>query len=227
MQQMTRFFGAAALLAGAFVLPVQMPSALGQQAAPGQQADKAPAPVTPFGPRVKPPRLAPGEKMPTPAAMPQPPKPEVVATHGAWRVVCEKVPAAGKQGKMQKACYVSATAADPKRKGVFISVILLKMLGKDGKPAGHMINLRAPLGVFLPTGIALEVDGKPIARAPFTRCNQLFCESTNQASKKTLSSLRKGKKAKFIVYAAPGVGLPVEMKLAGFSAAMKKLQQLP
>ena len=223
--QMKRAIGLAglvAVLAMAGMMPAQLPA----QAQQAQKMDKAPAPVTPFGPRVKPPRLAPGEKMPQPQPAPAVPKPEVVATHGIWRVVCEKVPAPDGK-KAQKTCYVSGTAVDPKRKGVFVSMIILKVKGKNGKVAGNMVNLRAPLGVFLPTGIAMEIDGKPVARAPFTRCNPLFCESTSQARKETLAKLKKGKKAKFIVYAAPGVGLPVQMELKGFSAALKKMQQLP
>ena len=211
-----RLVVAAALAGGAMLLP-QAPA--GAQ----QKMDKAPAPVTPFGPRVKPPRLAPGEKAP---AAPAVPKPEVVEEHGVWRVVCEKLPAPeGKKAK--KTCYVSATVIDQKRKNVFISMIILKVKDKKGKVSGHMVNLRAPIGVFLPTGIAMEIDGKPVARAPFTRCNPLFCESTSQARKETLDKLKKGKKAKFIVYAAPGVGLPVEMELKGFTAALKKADQLP
>jgi invasion protein IalB len=161
--------------------------------------------------------------------VPQLPKPEVVEKHGIWNVICQQVPVAIKDGKpqLQKKCYVSATQVDPNRKGLFISVVLMKVKDKKGKLKGHIISLRAPLGVFLPTGIAMEIDGKPVARAPFTRCNVLFCESTNQARKETLARLKKGKKAKFIVYAAPGVGLPVEMELKGFSAAMKKLAELP
>ena len=192
-----------------------------QGKAPRKEMNQAPAPVTPFGPRRKPPRMA--------APAPQLPRPEVAGTYGVWRVLCEKVPVAVKDGKpqLQKTCYVSATQADPNRKGLFISLVILKAKDRNGKVKGHMINLRAPLGVFLPTGIAMEIDGKPVARAPFTRCNPVFCESTNQARKETLARLKKGKKAKFIVYAAPGVGLPVEMDLKGFSAALKKMDQLP
>ena len=198
-----------------------MPAAA-QQAQPagkGKVLNQAPAPVTPFGPRRKPPRRMAANM----------PKPDVVGEYGDWRVVCEKVPVPGKDNKPKivKTCYVSGTKTDPKRKGVFISVIILKVKGPKGKPAGHMITLRAPTGVFLPTGIAMEVDGKPVARAPFTRCNPVFCESTNQARKETLAKLKKGKKAKFIVYAAPGVGLPLEFSLKGFSDAMKKMAALP
>jgi len=205
----------AMLLATMAVLPASAQQA--QPADKGKVLNQAPMPVTPFGPRRKPPR---GIAMP---------KPEVIGEYGDWKVVCEKVPVPGKdkKPKLVKTCYVTGTRTDPKRQGVFVSVILLKVKGPKGKPAGHMITLRAPIGVFLPTGIAMEVDGKPVARAPFTRCTPMFCESTNQARKETLAKLKKGRKAKFIIYAAPGVGLPVEFNLKGFSDAMKKMASLP
>jgi len=188
--------------------------------APGwaQQAGKMP--VRPFGPRVKPPA---GARQPARRG----PKPEILMTKGMWKVVCETVPVA--KDKTQKACYVSATALDPKRKNVFISLIVLKNKRKDkaGKiKLGHMMNVRAPVGVYLPTGIGLEIDGKAIARVPFIRCNPVFCESIAEARDKTLARLKKGTRARFIVYAAPGVGLPLEFKLAGFTAALKKLDEL-
>ena len=214
---------ALAVAGGAFVHSASAQQAAPQQAAPQKKMDQAPTPVTPFGPRRKPVQGAPVPRQQ--AARPPVPKPEVVAKHGMWRVLCEKVPVA--KGKVAKTCYVSATATDPKRKGAFVSMLLLKVKDEKGKVKGHVVNLRAPLGVFLPTGIAMEVDGKAVARAPFTRCNPVFCESTNQARKKTLDALRKGKKARFIIYAAPGVAIPLSFDLKGFSAAMKKAAELP
>ncbi len=180
--------------------------------------DKVPGkmPVTPFGPRTRPP--ARGQRRGAPAA----PKPEVLMKEGMWRVLCEKLPVA--KDKTRKTCYVSATATDPKRKGVFISLIVLKV--KQGKKSGYMMNVRAPIGVYLPTGIALEIDGKAVARVPFIRCNPLFCESLAAPRPQTLKDLKKGKKAKFIVYAAPGQGLPLTFELKGFTAVMKKLDSI-
>ncbi len=229
LQVFTQAGKAALTIAAAIMLAStgHMLSAQAQQAGQGKtqakQPDRAPVPVTPFGPRRKPPRTIP--QQPQAAKLP---KPEIISTHGAWRVVCEKLPVGKKDGKVvtQKVCYVSASATDPKRKNVFVIINILPVKDKKGKVKGHMVNLRAPLGVFLPTGIALEVDGKAVTRVPFSRCNQIFCESTGQARKETLAKLKKGKKAKFIMYAAPGVGLPVELDLKGFSAALKKVDSL-
>lgn len=219
------FFAAAGLTLAALSLTSAPASA--QQA--GKNTAAGPLPVTPFGPRAKPPRrtaVQPGA--PRPAA----PKPETVATHGIWKVQCEKVPAGkDKNGNIikRKVCYLAATRIDPEKRGVFLAVLLLKAKRKGAKGkvvAAHMFNMRAPIGVYLPTGIGLEVDGKAIARAPFLRCSQAFCESLAQASPKTLTALQKGKTARFIYYAAPGVGLPLTFDLKGFAAAMKTLNDV-
>ena len=211
------FLATALLAAGLLAAPAA--PALAQQAKKEVKQLPGKMPVTPFGPRQKPPagkgRAAAG------------PKPEVIMQEGMWKVICETLPAA--KGKAQKACYVSATAIDKKNKRAFVSLIVLKTAGKDakGKPKiGHMMNVRAPVGVYLPTGIALEIDGQAIARVPFIRCNPVFCESLAEARPQTLAKLKKGKTAKFIIYAAPGQGLPLTFELKGFTAAMKKLDSL-
>ena len=214
----------------AFVLGSIAHPVMAQKAKP-QQAEKtqAPLPVTPFGPRVKPPRAAGA----VPAA-PKAPQAEVIAEYGIWRVMCEKPPVPAKSDAKdakaaQKVCYIQAAQSNPKVKGAVLSIFIFKMKGKgpDGKVrTAYMIDLRAPLGVYLPTGIGLEIDGKPVSRASFLTCNPIFCDSMAQTRKETINRLKKGKKAKFIYYAAPGRGLPIEFDLKGFSAAMKKLDEV-
>ncbi len=212
------FFAIALAAAGLVAMPAA--PALAQQAKKELKQLPGKMPVTPFGPRQRPPARA---GRPAPAG----PKPEILMQEGMWKVVCETIPVA--KGKSQKACYVSATSIDKKNKNAFVSLIVLKTARKDakGKPQiGHMMNVRAPVGVYLPTGIALEIDGEAIARVPFIRCNPVFCESLAEARPQTLNKLKKGKTAKFIIYGAPGQGVPLEFKLKGFTAAMKKLDSL-
>ncbi len=211
-----------AFVIGSIAHPVMAQKAKPQQA----ETMQAPLPVTPFGPRVKPPRAAGG----VPAA-PRKPLAEVIAEYGIWRVKCEQPPAPAKGGAKagKKVCYVQATQRDPKLKNVTLSIFIFKIKGKgpDGKVRSvYMIDMRAPLGVYLPTGIGLEIDGKPVSRAPFLSCNPIFCDSMAETRKETIDRLKKGKKAKFIYYAAPGRGLPLVFDLKGFSAAMKKLDEV-
>ncbi len=212
------------LLPAAAGLALMLPEAGPLPAPASAQQLPGKMPVTPFGPRVKPPAAAPRAPVPRGPR----PKPEIVDTFKMWKVICEQI--AGPDKKPRKTCYVSATATDPKRKNVFLSLIVVRVSrkDKDGKViTGHMMNVRAPIGVYLPTGIALEIDGKPIARVPFIRCNPVYCESLAEAREKTLALLKKGAKARFIIYAAPGAGLPLEFRLAGFTAAMNRLAKLP
>ena len=90
-----------------------------------------------------------------------------------------------------------------------------------GTATRRMINMRviAPIGVFLPTGVALEIDGTAVGRVPFTRCMPQVCMAFAEASPDTLAKLKKGNEANFIIYEAPGIGLPMKLSLDGFSRA--------
>ena len=46
-----------------------------------------------------------------------------------------------------------------------------------------------------------------------------------EASPDTLAKLKKGKEANFIIYEAPGIGLPMKMKLEGFTQALAALDK--
>ena len=83
----------------------------------------------------------------------------------------------------------------------------------------------APIGVFLPTGVALEIDGNAVGRVPFTRCMPQVCMAFAEASPETLAKLKKGKSANFIIYEAPGMGLPMNLSLEGFSASLAALEK--
>ena len=83
----------------------------------------------------------------------------------------------------------------------------------------------AALGVFLPTGVALEIDGTAVGRVPFNRCLPQVCMAIAEASPETLEKLKKGKEANFIIYEAPGIGLPMKLSLSGFTASLSALEK--
>ena len=104
-----------------------------------------------------------------------------------------------------------------------LTLVMVKTVQGDKS----MINMRviAPIGVFLPTGVALEIDGNAVGRVPFTRCMPQVCMAFAEASPETLGKLKKGKEANFIIYEAPGIGLPMKLSLEGFSASLDALQK--
>jgi invasion protein IalB len=153
-------------------------------------------------------------------AQQQIPPTETVATHGDWTIQCGKGddPAGGRQCGM-----VQSTKSEKNAKAV-LSLIIGKM--KQGDKDVTMMRVMAPIGVFLPTGVALEIDGAAVGRVPFTRCAPQLCMAIAEASPETLVKLKKGKAANFIIYEAPGVGLPMAISLKGFSDALDNLDKL-
>jgi invasion protein IalB len=150
----------------------------------------------------------------------QMPPTETVATHGDWTIQCGKGddPAGGRQ------CGMVQSTKSEKNAKVVLSLIIGKM--KQGDKDVTMMRVMAPIGVFLPTGVALEIDGAAVGRVPFTRCAPQLCMAIAEASPETLVKLKKGNAANFIIYEAPGVGLPMAISLKGFSDALANLDKL-
>jgi invasion protein IalB len=170
-----------------------------------------------FGPRVKPGQ--PAQQAPAPAA-------ETVATHGAWQIQCGTAPAAEGAADQtpKKSCGMVQVTRSEKNEKVGLSLVIVK--AKQGDKDVVMMRVMAPIGVYLPTGVALEIDGAAVGRVPFTRCRPQICEALAEASPPTLEKLKKGTTANFIVYEAPGLGVPMKISLDGFSAALDSLNTL-
>ncbi|WOC15330.1 invasion associated locus B family protein [Pseudochrobactrum sp. MP213Fo] len=134
--------------------------------------------------------------------------------HGAWSILCDKP--AGAQTE-QCALIQNVIAADRPELG--LSVVVLKTA--DNK--ARILRVLAPLGVLLPNGLGLNVDGKDIGRAYFVRCFEDGCYAEVILDDALIDTLRKGKAATFIVFQTPeeGVGIPVELQ--GFSDGYSKL----
>ena len=107
---------------------------------------------------------------------------------------------------------------------VGLSLVIVR--AKQGDKDVVMMRVLAPIGVYLPTGVALEVDGAAVGRVPFTRCRPQICEALAEASPETLEKMKKGTAANFIVYEAPGLGVPMKISLEGFSAGLENLTTL-
>ena len=182
-------------------------------AAEGQQQDGQPQ----FGPRAK--KQA-GQQQGKPGK--EPPKVDLVAENGKWKVQCETVPAIEGQPGGRQCGMIQVTQSEKNAKATLTLVIVRTM---QGDKAIYNMRVIAPIGVFLPTGVALEIDGNAVGRVPFTRCMPQICMAFAEASPDTLGKLKKGKLANFIIYEAPGIGLPMKLSLEGFSASLAALDK--
>lgn len=175
------------------------------------------APKRKFGPgqNTNPLGIRRGPRQPQPKG----PPPEVISKHGKWVVQCDgRKPA---DAKKPRNCAMVQVAHNQKNPKIAVSLIIGRVT--QGSKTAIMMRVLAPIGVFLPTGIALEVDGQAVGRVPFTRCLPQVCMAFAEARKQTLDKMKKGAKAKFLIYQAPGVGVPLDLDLAGFTASLDSL----
>ncbi|PZN55843.1 MAG: invasion-associated locus B family protein [Proteobacteria bacterium] len=137
----------------------------------------------------------------------------VKSTHGAWSIICDTPP-----GATSEQCVMMQNVVAEDRPEMGLSVVVLRTA--DNK--AEILRVLAPLGVLLPNGLGLNVDGKDIGRAYFVRCFQDGCYAEVILEKPLLDTLRNGTSATFIVFQTPeeGIGIPVDLKgfADGFTA---------
>ena len=129
---------------------------------------------------------------------------KIRSTHGAWSIVCD-TPA----GATAEQCAMMQNVVAEDRPEIGLSVVVLRTA--DNK--AEILRVLAPLGVLLPNGLGLNVDGKDIGRAYFVRCFQDGCYAEVILEKPLVQTLSNGKAATFIVFQTPeeGIGIPVDL----------------
>jgi invasion protein IalB len=129
----------------------------------------------------------------------------VKSNHGAWSIVCDQP--AGASGEQ---CALMQNVLAEDRPELGLSVVVLKTADRKAK----ILRVLAPLGVLLPNGLGLNVDGKDIGRAYFVRCFADGCYAEVVLEDELLKTFRSGATATFIVFQSPeeGIGIPVDLK---------------
>ncbi|WP_274425105.1 invasion associated locus B family protein [Chelativorans sp. YIM 93263] len=128
----------------------------------------------------------------------------VRSTHGAWSIVCD-TPA----GAADEQCAMMQNVVADDRPEVGLSVVVLRTADNEAE----ILRVLAPLGVLLPNGLGLNVDGEDIGRAYFVRCFQDGCYAEVILEDELLETLGNGESATFIVFQTPeeGIGIPVDL----------------
>jgi invasion protein IalB len=138
----------------------------------------------------------------------------VKAQYGDWQMSCDTPPGASFE---QCAIIQNVTAEDQPNVG--LSVIVLKTADRQAR----LLRVLAPLGVLLPNGLGLNVDGVDLGRVAFVRCLPNGCVAEVVMDDALLKTLSDGKEAIFVVFKTPeeGIGIPVSLK--GFADGFKQL----
>lgn len=134
---------------------------------------------------------------------------------GEWHLVCDQP--AGAPGDQ---CVLMQNVIADDRADVGLSVIVIKTADKQAR----ILRILAPLGVLLPNGLGLIIDGKDLGRAYFTRCFTDGCFVQVIMDDDMLAALKKGETAIFFIFQSEeeGIGLPVD--LTGFSQGFDALE---
>jgi invasion protein IalB len=139
---------------------------------------------------------------------------QVKATHGAWQLRCGQPPGA----KQEKCALVQSVKAED-RPNVSLTVIFLRSF--DGQK--KLLRVVAPLGILLPTGIGLKIDGQDVGNAPFLKCSPDGCVTEISVNDDVLNRMKTGKNAVFIIFQTPEFGIGVPIALPGFSEGLQSL----
>lgn len=188
------------LLLGIGIAAMTATTALAQQPTP------TPAPsAAPSAPQAAPLSAPPSSGGAAPQTSAAQPPGTVKSSHGAWSVVCD-TPA----GSSTEQCALMQNVIAEDRPEIGLSVVVLKTADRKSR----ILRVLAPLGVLLPNGLGLNVDGKDIGRAYFVRCFADGCYAEVVLEDQLLKTLRSGSQATFIVFQTPeeGIGIPVDLK---------------
>jgi len=139
---------------------------------------------------------------------------QLKATVGAWQVRCGR-PAGARD---EKCALVQSVKAEDRR-NVSLTIIFLRSFTGDKK----LLRVVAPLGVLLPTGLGLKIDGEDVGHAPFLKCGQIGCVAEVIADDKLVNKMKGGKNAIFIIFQTPEEGIGVPIDLAGFTDGLTQL----
>ena len=138
----------------------------------------------------------------------------VKAQYGDWQMSCDTPPGASFE---QCAIIQNVTAEDQPNVG--LSVIVLKTADRQAR----LLRVLAPLGVLLPNGLGLNIDGTDMGRVAFVRCLPNGCVAEVVMDDALLKQLSNGKTAIFVVFKTPEEGIGIPVSLNGFKDGFANL----
>ena len=134
--------------------------------------------------------------------------------HGDWETRCETPP-----GAAYEQCAIVLSVVDQARPNLTLIVIVLNTADRKAR----LMRVIAPLGVLLPPGVGLRIDGEDLGRLNYLQCLANGCIAQVAIDDKLLDKLKNGKTATFGVFQTPEQGVGVPAPLAGFKEAYEQL----
>ncbi|WP_461381662.1 invasion associated locus B family protein [Devosia indica] len=138
----------------------------------------------------------------------------VRAEYGDWQMSCDTPP-----GASFEQCAIIQNVLAEDQPNVGLSVIVLRTADREAR----LLRVLAPLGVLLPNGLGLNVDGTDMGRVAFVRCLPNGCIAEVELDDDIISVLSEGTTAIFVVFKTPEEGVGIPVSLDGFSEGFAAL----
>ena len=151
-------------------------------------------------------------------AVPGPAGPAAVlrGTYGAWQLYCRTPP-----GAREEKCAIVQMVTDEERPNVGLNVQLFKAIGDNT----NMMRVVAPLGIFLPRGLGVKIDGEDVGNVPYIKCGKTSgCIAEFELQDEVVTKLKSGQSALLIIFPTVEEGIGIPVSLEGFTNAFDTLK---
>jgi invasion protein IalB len=94
---------------------------------------------------------------------------------------------------------------------------------QPAEAAAPVMMIQTPLGLFLPAGLKLAVDGAPLATLPLQTCDTNGCFAGNAVSPELLTAMQRGTTMTVTFQNLQKKDINVPVSLVGFTTAYNKI----
>lgn len=137
-------------------------------------------------------------------------------TYGAWQLYCRTPP-----GAREEKCAIVQRVTDEERPNVGLNVQLFKSIGDNA----NMMRVVAPLGIFLPRGLGIKVDGEDVGNAKYVKCARTTgCIAEFELQDEVVTKFQSGENALLIIFPTVDEGIGIPVSLEGFTKAFETLK---
>ena len=137
-----------------------------------------------------------------------------------WFKECEMI--TDEKGAQIEICQISQTLLDKETDQPMMKIAVGYVPDKEQPVA--VITL--PLGIFLPPGIELQIDGKgKVGRLPFNTCLPSGCQAGVQLDEDFVSRMKQGSQMTVTFGNPQGKGVAAPVSLKGFTAGLTSVEE--
>ncbi|MEM7546590.1 MAG: invasion associated locus B family protein [Pseudomonadota bacterium] len=152
------------------------------------------------------------------AAQSQQPGTTVKEKHGAWEIRCST--------QNTDACAMAQTGNNASGQPVLQALIRKTpgLKGPNNEEIAAVMEVVTPIGVLIPAGVTVKIDGKEVGRGGYRYCSPQACVVQEPIQDQFVDQLKKGSGATLtIISAGNGETADVPISLSGFTKAYNGL----